>query len=89
MPYILVRHTVEDFAKWKSVYDEHASMRAEHGAKQGQAFRNSEKDNEVIVLIEWDSLENARKFAESDEIKQAMQKGGVTGQPEIFYLNEV
>jgi hypothetical protein len=25
MPYLLVRHTVEDYARWRPIYDEHAA----------------------------------------------------------------
>jgi hypothetical protein len=33
MPYVLVRHKVQDYGKWKSIYDEHGSARKMGGSK--------------------------------------------------------
>ena len=44
--------------------------------------------NSLTLVFEWDSLDNARKYAQSPELKAAMEKAGVVGPPEIFFLNE-
>lgn len=88
MAHVLVRHKVEDFDKWKTQFDEHTSVREENGSKGSHVFRNADNPNEVIVLLEWDNLDNARQFANSDELKEAMQKAGVTDQPDIYFLDE-
>ena len=31
MPYLIVRQKVEDYARWKPVFDEHATARKEAG----------------------------------------------------------
>ena len=41
MPYVLVRHKIEDYAKWKPVFDEDATARRASGSKGGQLFRNA------------------------------------------------
>ncbi len=87
MPYTLVRSTVEDFAKWKAVYDEHASVRRAAGSIGAQVFQNAETPNQVTVLIEWDSLENAHKFVQSQDLRDAMERAGVIGPPDISFLN--
>ena len=46
MPYLLVRHKVEDYAKWKRAFDEHAATRQTGGSKGGQLFRSSDDPNE-------------------------------------------
>jgi hypothetical protein len=33
-------------------------------------------------------LANAKKFAQSAELKEAMEKAGVEGKPVIFFMNE-
>ncbi len=45
MPYILVRHKVEDYAKWKPVFDEHGAARKAIGSKGGYLFRNIDDPN--------------------------------------------
>ena len=86
MAHILVRQNVEDFAKWQSVFNEHSSMRAGGGSKGGQLFQSADDPNEVFVLLEWDELNNARQFAASDDLRQAMERAGVTGPPDIHFL---
>jgi heme-degrading monooxygenase HmoA len=89
MPYMLVRHQVEDFARWKSVFDQHGPTRAASGSRGGRLLRGSADPNEVVILFEWDSLEKARRFAESQDLRTAMQRAGVTDTPDIYFLDEV
>ena len=89
MAYLLVRHKVNDFAKWKSGFDAHGSTRKKSGSNGGHLFRNAEDPNEVIILFRWDNLENARKFTDSEDLKQVMEKVGVIDKPDIYFLDEV
>lgn len=88
MAHFLVHHKVEDYKTWKTVFDSHSSFRSEAGSLGGKVFCNSDDSNEVFVLLEWNSLENAQKFAQSDGIKEAMKKAGVVGMPEIYFVEE-
>ena len=38
--------------------------------------------------MEWDSVENAKKFAGSDDLREKMQEVGVTDRPDMYFLNE-
>jgi heme-degrading monooxygenase HmoA len=89
MAYLIVRHDVEDYAKWKPVYDADAGNRRNHGSKGARVLRSEAKPNETIVITEWDSLEQAHSFAASPELLAAMEKAGVAGPPDLFFVNEV
>jgi heme-degrading monooxygenase HmoA len=89
MPGLLVRHKVEDFAKWFPVYSNHASMRKNGGEKGAHVYRNADDPSEVFILFEWDSIENARAFFASDDLRAAMHDAGVVGKPEASFLNDV
>ena len=89
MAYLVARHKVKDFKKWKLVFDEHAVAKGSGGCKGGRLFRSSEDPNHVLVLFEWDSHENARKFAQSPKLKDVMQRAGVVETPEILHFDEV
>jgi heme-degrading monooxygenase HmoA len=43
----------------------------------------------VTVLLEWEDLDKARAFASSDELREAMQRAGVTGPPSVSFLEEM
>lgn len=89
MAYLLVRHTVADYAKWRSVFDEHSMARKEGGARGGLLFRNASKPNEVVILFEWDSVEKAQKFAQSEDLRRTMERAGVMGMPEVLFLDKI
>lgn len=89
MPYILVRHKVEDYARWKSAFDQHGATRKDSGSKGGRLFRNAQNPNEMVILFEWDDLEKAQKFAQSADLRETMQRAGVVDQPDVYFLEEV
>ena len=89
MAYMLVQHKVKDFAAWKKVYDSVADLRASNGELSDQIYRDVSDPNKLTAIFKWDSLENARKYASSPELKAAMEKAGVEGPPSIYFLNEV
>ena len=89
MASMLVQHKVKDFAAWKNVYDSVADLRASNGELSDKIYRDASDPNSLTVIFKWDSLANAQKYAKSPELKAAMEKAGVEGPPNIFFLNEV
>jgi quinol monooxygenase YgiN len=89
MASMFVQHKVRDFAEWKRIYDSVADMRTSNGELSDKIYRDSTDPNSLTILFDWDSMENARKYAESPELKAAMETAGVEGRPNITFLNEV
>lgn len=90
MAYILIRHNVETYGKWRLSFDEGDSARRDAGALgTPQIFRSGDNPFGVMVLIEWEEMEKARKFADSNEFRESITKSGVTDEPTIFFLQEV
>ena len=89
MASMLVQQKVKDFAEWKKVYDSVGDLRANRGELSDQIYRDASDPNSLTVVIKWDSLANAQKYAQSPELKAAMEKAGVEGPPSISFLNEV
>jgi heme-degrading monooxygenase HmoA len=88
MPYLLLRHKVTDYEQWKAAFDSHCLTRQANGSRGGQLFRNSYDPNELVVLLEWDVLEKARQFAQSEDFHEVMQRAGVVGHPTISFLKD-
>jgi heme-degrading monooxygenase HmoA len=65
------------------------SHRKRSGSKGGWILRNADDSNELVILFEWDSLENARRFANADDLREAMQQAGVADQPDVYFLEEI
>ncbi|MCW8960134.1 MAG: hypothetical protein OQK29_01140, partial [Ignavibacteriaceae bacterium] len=88
MAHLLVHHHVEDYVKWKHNFDAHASARSINGSRGGKIFRSANNPNEVFILLDWDSIANAQKFAQSQNIKEVMKNAGVVGITAIYFIEE-
>jgi heme-degrading monooxygenase HmoA len=88
MAHVLWHFKVEDYARWKSVFDEDPTDRGSNGSKGGIVFRNAKDANEVLLLLEWDDnkLEQLRALAQSPQMKEIQERSGYTGEPEVLVL---
>jgi hypothetical protein len=86
--YVLIRHQVADFPSWKQAYDAHGTARNAAGLKEERLLHNVDKKNEVVLLFSASDLKKAKEFANSADLRQAMQVAGVTEAPDIFFLTD-
>ncbi|MFQ5919062.1 MAG: putative quinol monooxygenase [Thermoplasmata archaeon] len=89
MAYLMVSHQVEDFAKWKPVYDAYQLEPSNPRSKGDIVFQSPDDPNLVTVLSEFESWEAAEAFKGSEELKNAMEHAGVASRPEFTYLEKV
>ena len=78
MPHVLVHQRIEEFDRWKEVFDRLAPARAAASCRSTALFRNLEDPHEVVVLFEFDDLAQAREHMSSPELRAAWQAAGVT-----------
>jgi heme-degrading monooxygenase HmoA len=82
----LVLHKVANYEDWRKVYDSVADLQSSGGVTQQSVHRMDDDPNTVLVLHYFDSVEAARAFFANPELRDAMQRGGVLGEPRIeFY----
>lgn len=86
MATILIKHPVEDYARWKNAFDDFLDYRKAGGEKSYLICRPIDEPNNIVILFEWNSVENAQAFLDSQDLKEAMQKAGVAGPPEITIM---
>jgi hypothetical protein len=86
---VLVHHEVADYTAWKAVFDAGLDWRHKNGERSARIFHTAGNLNELTLLCEWESLEQARAFMASDELKAKMTKAGVKGQPRVDFLTEM
>jgi hypothetical protein len=88
MVHLIVRHKVADYTRWKEAFDGHLGVRKAAGEVGSRVLLSVDDPREVTVFLDWDSLERARKFAASEDLKQTMQKSGVIGDPDVRFLED-
>ncbi len=87
MSFVLVRHKVADYAKWKPFFDGHVPVQKKAGLKLVHVLRNTEDPKEVVILFEASDLKKAKEFVASDDLRETMMKAGVIDKPDIYFLN--
>ena len=88
MSFMLIHHRVKDYRKWREVFDSLADFRKQNGELSAKVYRAADDPNHLTLLLAWDSLEKARRFAISEELAEAMKHAGVEGIPTFYFLNE-
>ncbi|MFZ1132501.1 MAG: hypothetical protein WBV31_17580 [Terriglobales bacterium] len=89
MIHLLVHHEVADYTAWKAAFDSSFDWRRKHGELGCRIFRGAGNANDLTLFFEWESLEKARAFTTSDELKTKMGGAGVKGVPRFDFLTEV
>ncbi|MHB9029973.1 MAG: hypothetical protein ACYC9O_14500 [Candidatus Latescibacterota bacterium] len=89
MVHIFVRQKVSDYQTWKSVFDSRDHIRVAGGEQKWWISHVVGESNNLVLWFEWDTLENARKYFDSPELKDAGRQAGVLEEPETYFLEEV
>jgi uncharacterized protein (DUF1330 family) len=82
----LVLHRVADYGAWRQVYDSVADLQKAGGVTAESVHRMAGDPDNVLVIHEFETVEEARSFFASEALLDAMKRAGVQGQPRIeFY----
>ena len=80
MPYTLSRITVKDYEEYMRVFQDTA-LRQSNGPRSVRLFRSTDDPQDLVLLLEWEDLEKAAQFRQSDELRERQQRAGVVSQP--------
>jgi hypothetical protein len=87
MKILTVSHDVADYDRWKAVFDEFPPAKA--GALFHRVQRSLDNPNNVTVEAGFETMDAATAFRDSPELKQVMQRAGVTGALRATLFEEV
>jgi quinol monooxygenase YgiN len=80
---LIARHQVQDYSAWRAVYDSVDDLRQQYSCLGAEVMTDPDNKNDVFVIHRFPTVEAARAFAGSSELKAAMGHAGVTGAPRI------
>ena len=86
MAMLAVQLTIEDYAKWRPIFDKHKPLRDKANIKNVRVYRDSDNPKEVMVWGETTDAQKAREALASEEIKSAMKEAGVVGPPKVHVI---
>jgi steroid delta-isomerase-like uncharacterized protein len=85
----MIQYGVNNYSNWKTLFDSLFEARKENGCKTEFLFHTNNNPNELTLLFEWDNLDNARRFIESQDLNERSKKASIEGKPRVFYLDAV
>ena len=85
---MIVTHRVADFGTWKKAFDSMTDIRKAHGWIGYEVLRDQADPNKVTIINKMKSLDDAKAYGTSPDLKAAMANGGVLTAPEISFLND-
>lgn len=88
MTFLVVAQEVEDYDKWRSVFDGHEGLRREHNLSNERVYQDVSNPNMITVVAEGE-VSDLQAFAASDSLKEAMAEAGVVGAPMVSYSNDI
>jgi heme-degrading monooxygenase HmoA len=86
MTTLSVHHKIADYSKWRAVFDGMDSLRRQFGETSFRVFHSASDPLDITVHTEWPSVDAARAYATSPDLKAGMQNAGVVSQPDIAFL---
>jgi heme-degrading monooxygenase HmoA len=84
MTYILTIQKVQDYDKWKQIFDEHGDVRRSKGSKGATIYRDSKDPKQLVIITEWEDLETAKNFSMSEDLRITIKRAGVKGLPDFI-----
>jgi hypothetical protein len=87
MATLFVRHKVADFTAWKKVYDDFDAARKSMGVTSDGVYQLDGDPTDVTVYHEFASVAAARTFVASTALREAMERAGVQGAPDVWITN--
>jgi hypothetical protein len=85
MATLFVRHTVADYAAWRRIFDDFAPTQKALGVTDKAVYQGADNANDITVTHDFATLEAAKAFAGSQELKAAMHDAGVSSAPSIWF----
>ena len=84
----IVQHPVNDYAAWRTVYEQVQPLRDKHGVSAADVLQDPADPNNVTVLHWFPSVGQAQSFVADPGLKDAMKGAGVNAPPRIDIVVE-
>jgi heme-degrading monooxygenase HmoA len=83
------RATVPDFDTWHKVFKDFAPTLKAKGVTGSSVYQSTDNPNDVTVVHEFRTLDEAKAFIDSSELHAARARAAVADVPTIWFTEEV
>jgi len=83
----IIYHEVENYQKWKRVFDEFERTRKEFREVSYEVGTINGNSRWIYVMNQWNNIEDYKSFVNDDKLQDAMANAGVIGKPVFLVFN--
>jgi quinol monooxygenase YgiN len=87
MARMILIQKVSDYNQWRSVFDSMNAVRNDYGSTGAKVYRADNEPNEILVISDWKSIDQAKKFSQSPELKDARYRAGTNGDAKFYFVD--
>ena len=87
MATVILNHKVEDYKKWRPVFDSDGRRRKEAGMTNERVFRSAEDPNHIFIIADVADPSITAKMMSDPDLAAKMKEGGVISKPSVTILN--
>jgi len=89
MTTVIISHEVKNYADWKKVFDADEVNRTKAELKVTGLYQSVDNSNMITLVGEAPSIDAVKLFMSNPLLKEAMEKGGVIGMPDVRMLRKL
>lgn len=86
MPTVIISHKVENYKKWKEIYDRDEERRSQAGLREISVGQKSDEPNMVYMVFDSSDPEKVKDMMQDPNLKDLMDDAGVISKPELIIL---
>ncbi|WP_010227269.1 putative quinol monooxygenase [Gillisia marina] len=83
----IIYHEIEDYDKWKRVFDDFERTRKEFKEVSYEVGTINGDSKMIYVMNQWNNLQDYKTFVNDAKLKEAMNHAGVIGKPIFLVFN--
>jgi len=84
---VILSHKIEDYRKWRPVFDADYQRRKEAGLTNERVFKAADDSNHIHIIAEVSDPSYTAKMMEDPDLASKMKEAGVISKPVITILN--
>lgn len=89
MKTVIVTHEVKNYSEWRKVYDADEVNRSKANLHITGVYQSVNNPNIITLIGDAPNVETFTTFMSDPKLKEAMDKGGVIGMPDVKILNKI
>lgn len=88
MAVVILNHKVENYQKWKPIYDRDVERRKKADLKEIICGQKDGEPNNVYMVFEAGDPAKVRDMLKDPELKEVMDEAGVISKPDMIVVEE-